>query len=155
MNQKLALILPVALLGGLLACSRNAPPVDNLPIGAGQQAGAESVPDKAAPPAETSLANADAILTVEPGFVTTCEGQDRTAAIVKWEVKRPSVVTVKLEVSSVADPQRKTFAMGGAVGEATTENWVIDGVQFHLSDTATGDELANYTVTSKPCAVPE
>lgn len=154
MNIQAFAVLVVASAIGLAACSQNTPPADNLPVQSAPAVAASSPAPNTAADAEVATADADVVLTVEPGFVTTCEGGDRTTSVVKWQVNKPNVASVKVEVSSAAEPQRQTFAMGGAVGEAMTGNWVGDGVQFHLSDAATGDPLANYTVTLKPCALP-
>jgi len=135
---------------GLAACKQNTPPADGLPAAAAPVADTSSPAPAPSAPAAPAV-NADVDFTVEPGVVYACEGRDRTSAMVKWEVRDPSVVTVKVEIDTAMDPSRQTFTAGGVVGEAKTEEWVGAGTRFHLLDAATGKELANYEVSSLPC----
>lgn len=135
---------------GLVACTQNTPPADSLPIpapGAAKNAAAPGPGTTTPAPAVNPLAD----FTVEPGVVYACDGRDLVVATVKWQVKDPAVATVKVEMDTAADPRRKTFAAGGATGEARTDKWVVAGVRFHLLDGATGKELATHEVTSLPC----
>ena len=138
MNVKLLASLIILSIAG--ACSKNTPPDDLLPLPA---------------PATTTVAdlpkNELADFTVEPGQVFACDGRDRVISTVKWQVKDPSVATVKVEVDSAQESKRQTFAAGGNAGEARTGDWVVAGVRFHLIDGATDKELASYEVTSLPC----
>lgn len=149
MNKVNSLILyAVVSLAGLSACTQNAPPADSLPVPATVVADNTRAPV----PAETAPeVNPLADFTVEPGVVYACEGRDRVEATVKWQVKDPAVSTVKVDVDSINDPERKTFAAGGAIGEKRTDDWVVAGVRFHLLDGASGKELATHEVTSLPC----
>lgn len=142
-----ALVLVV----GLAACKQNTPPADGLPAAAAPVADTSS-PAPAPPGPAVPAVNTDVDFTVEPAVVYACEGRDRTAATVKWAVRDPSVVTVKVEIDTATNPSRQTFTVGGAAeGEAKTEEWVGAGTRFHLLDAATGKELANYEVSSLPC----
>ena len=145
----LIVLMMVSAVGLGAGCSRNQPPADSLPNAAppaASDAGTATQPaEKAAP------VNALADFSVEPGVVHACDGQDRVVSTVKWQVKDPSVATVKVEVDSTDDPTRKTFTAGGATGEAQTGDWVGNGVRFHLIDAASGKELASHEVTSLPC----
>ena len=140
-------VFMILLVTGVVGCSRNEPPADALPVPG--PTGTEAVKAEGDPSAEPVNPLAD--FTVDPGVVFACDGKDRVVATVKWQVKDPSVTTVRVEVDTAADPMRKTFSAGGAVGEAVTEDWVGEGVRFHLVDAATDKELASYEVTSKPC----
>ena len=127
----------------LVGCQQGASPVaDSLPKPAGQQ---ESVP----PSNDITAANVK--FSVEPGQVHACTGQDRVISNVSWQVNDPAVKTVRVEVDEVKAPTRKVFAAGGSVGEAKTDNWVIEGVRFHLMDAGSNKELAMHQVTSLPC----
>lgn len=120
---------------GLTGCTQDAAPV------------ADSGSAAAAPPAANPLVD----FAIEPAVVSACEGATPVVATVKWAVKDPAVTSIKVEVDSASEPQRKTFAAGGASGEARTEQWVVEGLRFHLVDAASGGELATYEVTSQPC----
>ena len=140
----------IVLMVGLSAgCSKNQPPADSLPNPAPPAASA--APATGAPADQAPPANALADFSVEPGVVHACDGQDRVVSTVKWQVKDPSVATVRVEVDSTDDATRKTFTAGGATGEAQTGDWVGAGVRFHLVDAASGKELATHEVTSLPC----
>lgn len=131
---------------GLVACSRNTPPADSLPVPATAETTAP-----AAAAGTTTAAPSPVDLLVEPGVVHMCDGQDRVVSTVKWRVDDAAVSTVRIEVDSTQDPERKTFAAGGATGEAKTGDWVVAGVRFHLVDATTGKELASHEVTGLPC----
>lgn len=128
----------------LSACSKSPPPADSLPV----PAPAAATPADA-PAAEPGTALAD--FSVTPGHVYSCEGRDRAVSVVKWQVKDPAVATVRVEVDTALEPERKTFTNGGNTGEETTGEWVAAGVRFHLVDAASGKELAKHEVTSLPC----
>jgi ABC-type Fe3+-hydroxamate transport system substrate-binding protein len=142
------MLVAVVSLAGLAACSRNQPPADNVaPASAPQTA-----VDAAAPAADAAAtAPKDVVFTVDPADVYACEGRDRTVSVVKWDVKRPGVNSVKVLVSDTTDPEKKTLAAMAPVGEATTGNWVTAGVTIELVDGETGAELASHTVTALPC----
>lgn len=151
--MKVNMLILSALLStaALAACSKNQPPADGLSVPAAPDADAPatdaSTTSTSAPPAVNPLAD----FTVDPGAVSVCEGRDRVVAKVKWLVKDPTVLSVKVEVNTAADPARNTFASGASIGEALTGEWVGAGARFHLSDLTTGKELATYEVTSLPC----
>lgn len=141
----LAISLSMAI--ALSACNRSAPPADSLPSTtvAADVAGPASV---AAPaPAVVS----DVVFTVEPGSVYNCEGRDRTISMVKWNVTRPGVNEIKVQVMGPGDTEKKTLAVMRPIGEAETGNWVSKDVKFDLVNSETGEELATYTVNSLPC----
>lgn len=146
MNLKPLVMLAAFSIAG--ACSKHTPPADSLPLPA---SASTSVAADAGPPVADLPKNALADFTVEPGEVFACDGRDRVISTVKWQVKDPSVATVKVEVDSAQGSERQTFAAGGNVGEARTGEWVVAGVRFHLIDGATNKELASYEVTSLPC----
>lgn len=143
--RNLPLTLTITAVLGLAACQQKTPPADSVPAPASTEA------ESAAKATAASPVDTGATLIVEPGFVTTCKDGDRTTSSVRWQVTKPGVSTVRIEVNGPDDAARKTFAMGGATGEAQTGNWVGAGVRFHLVDTASGAELASYTVGLKPC----
>lgn len=124
-------------------CQQQPPPTDGVP--------SEGLPADVVAAAQ---APSDAVLTVEPGNVTTCKDGDRVTSVVKWQVSRPGVETVRIEVDSEAEPTRKTFTMGGATGEATTGDWVGAGVTFRLIEGESNKELAKHVVGVKPCPTP-
>lgn len=145
MTIKSLTLLAAVSVAGLVACSRNTPPVDSLPL----PAAAESPVPTAA--GTSSAVNSPVDFVVEPGAVHMCDGQDRVVSTVKWRVNDAAVSAVRIEVDSIKTPKRKTFAAGGATGEAKTGKWVVAGVRFHLLDAATGKELANHEVSGLPC----
>ena len=132
----------VVSLAGLAACSKGEPPADNVTP-------KTTVPAKAAaaPPATPS----DVVFSVEPANVYACAGRDRTTSVVKWNVTRPGVKFIKVLVSDAKNPEQKTLASMSPVGEASTGNWVAEGVKFELVDGDTGAELATHTVAALPC----
>lgn len=139
MNIKLITALTLTLVSTLAGCSKDSPPAE-LP---------SSTPAAVESPVAPAASLAD--FSVVPGEVYACEGRDRTVSTVKWRVKDASIATVRIEVDSAQDPTRKTFAAGGASGEAVTGEWVVAGVRFHLVDAASGKELANYEMKNLPC----
>lgn len=147
--SKKSLVVMIAGVLAVAACQQKAPPADSVPSAAATPGESSNAPDQA-----SSTPDTGGTLAVEPGFVTTCKDGDRTVSLVKWQVSKPGVTTVKIEVNGPNDSARKTFAMGGATGEARTGNWVGAGVQFHLVDAASGTQLASHTVDLKPCDVP-
>lgn len=132
---KMIVLCTVAAMAGLTACTQNAPPAAK---------GETAV-------ASAPVANPLVDFAIEPGVVSACEGAAPVIATVKWAVKDPSITSVKVEVDSANDPQQKTFTAGGASGEARTEQWVVEGVRFHLVDAASGRKLATHEVTGQPC----
>lgn len=144
---------PLILVGvlGLAACNREGAPTNPLPSDPSTaKAGAAGESANSA----SATSNPNVSLTVEPAAVSACDESKRLVADVKWSVNEPGVSTVRLEVNSSQDPERKNFAAGGAVGEAKTGEWVNAGVVFHLVDAATGKELTSYEVKSEPCTTP-
>ena len=145
-NATISLALALA----LTACSRSAPPADNLPsTTAAARAAAPAGSASAAAPAPAVVS--DVAFSVEPGSVYNCEGRDRTISTVKWNVTRPGVNEIKVQVMGPGDTQKKTLAVMRPVGEAATGNWVAKGVKFDLVNSETGEQLATYTVNSLPC----
>ena len=151
MKVNMLILWALLSMAALAACSNNQPPADGLSVPAAPAADAPAADASATSTPAPPVVNPLADFTVDPGVVYACEGRDRVVATVKWQVKDPAVLSVKVEVDSAADPARKTFASGGAIGEALTEEWVGAGVRFHLSDLTSGKELATYEVTSLPC----
>lgn len=140
--------LSVALV--LAGCNRSAPPADGLPsTAATTDATAPAMPASVAAPAPATVS--DVSFSVEPGTVYNCEGRDRTISTVKWNVTRPGVNEIKVQVMGPGDTQKKTLAVMRPVGEAATGNWVAKDVKFDLVNSETGEELATYTVNSLPC----
>ena len=140
-------MLLVALVLVLGACSeQNAPAETSAAPGAAEApAAAVAIPEVGT--GSTELAD----FTVTPGHVFACEGRDHVTSTLKWLVKDPTVVTVKVLVGDRGTTERKTFAASASSGEAVTGNWVGDGTHFYLVDGATGKELASYEVPSHPC----
>lgn len=149
MNTRIAtLVVSISLALVLGACNRSAPPADNLPSTTAD-ATAPATPTSVAPPAPAVVT--DVTFSVDPASVYNCEGRDRTISTVKWNVTRPGVNEIKVQVMGPGDTEKKTLAVMSPVGEAKTGNWVAKGVKFDLVDSATGEELATYTVNSLPC----
>ncbi|MDE2407754.1 MAG: hypothetical protein KGL91_07820 [Xanthomonadaceae bacterium] len=147
-SRSLLLIMGCALMA---ACSQPSAPADGLP-----NATTASVPPATATAPAATQTTGDgstplATFKVAPGQIFACDGRDRVVAKVSWSVKDPSVSTVKVLVSEKNGKKKNLFAAGGNVGEATTENWVVEGTTFFL---VAGDDqhpLATYEVTSLPC----
>ncbi len=149
MNSLRMTALLAASLLGATACSQSpAPPSDPLPV-----QGSAPAP-VAVEPAKQSVGSGTTELadfTVDPGQVFNCEGRDRATSTVKWLVKDPAVVTVKIQVGDGTSDDKQTFAAGANIGEAITGNWVGGSTHFFLVDGETGRELANYQVAVLPC----
>lgn len=142
--------IALALSLALTACNRSVPPADNLPsTTTADDATAAASPASVATPAPAVVS--DVTFSVEPGSVYNCEGRDRTISTVRWNVTRPGVNEIKVLVMGPGDTEKKTLAVMRPIGEAETGNWVAKDVRFELVDSATGAELANYTVNSLPC----
>ena len=139
------LAISLSMAFALTACNRSAPPADSLPSTAADAAGPASI----AVPAPAVVS--DVVFTVEPGSVYNCEGRDRTISMVKWNVTRPGVNEIKVQVMGPGDTEKKTLAVMRPIGEAETGNWVAKDVKFDLVNSETGEELATYTVNSLPC----
>lgn len=141
------LLLSLTVLG---ACSQPAPPADN--TSGGQAADASSTPI----PEKTAMANATHVedgvtFSVEPANVYACEGRDRTTSLIKWNVQRPEVKSIKVLISDATNPEKKTLAAMAPVGEAKTGAWVVAGLQVELVDADSGKQLALHTVSALPC----
>jgi len=132
-------------LAGLAACSKPAPPADN--VDKNQKAPATA----AAAPANNTRVEQGVTFSVEPANVYACEGRDRTTSVVKWDVQRPDVNSVKVLVSDSTNPEKKTLAVMSPKGEAKTGEWVIAGLLVELVDGESGKQLASHTVTALPC----
>lgn len=97
-----------------------------------------------------TVSNSAADLSVDPGYVYACDGRDQVVSLVKWHVKDLAVTEVRVDVHKGNEP-RSEFSRGGGTGQEKTNDWVVDGVWFHLMDAKSGKELASYKVTSLPC----
>ena len=122
-----------------------APPADN--VDKNQEA---PVPAAAAP-ANNTRVEQGVTFSVDPANVYACEGRDRTTSVVKWDVQRPDVNSVKVLVSDATNPEKKTLAVMSPKGEAKTGEWVIAGLLVELVDGETGKQLATHTVQALPC----
>ncbi|MBK9669624.1 MAG: hypothetical protein IPO74_06700 [Thermomonas sp.] len=122
-----------------------APPADN--VDKNQKAPATA----AAAPANNTRVEQGVTFSVEPANVYACEGRDRTTSVVKWDVQRPDVNSVKVLVSDSTNPEKKTLAVMSPKGEAKTGEWVIAGLLVELVDAESGKQLATHTVTALPC----
>ncbi|HSD17981.1 MAG TPA: hypothetical protein VLC71_12080 [Thermomonas sp.] len=149
MSSSKAVVVLAASILGLVACSKTDKQDASLPQqGASVNAAAVPMPSKASiGDGSTEIAD----FTVDPGQVFNCEGRDRATSKVKWSVKDPSVVTVKILVANGTSGKKKTFAAGANVGEAMTGNWVGPDARFFLVDGANDRELATYAVGTLPC----
>lgn len=141
------LLLSLTALG---ACSQPAPPADN--TGADNAANTTSAPI----PEKTAMADATHVeegvtFSVEPANVYACEGRDRTTSLIKWNVQRPEVKSIKVLISDATNPEKKTLAAMAPVGEAKTGAWVVAGLQVELVDADSGKQLASHTVSALPC----
>jgi len=132
-------------LAGLAACSQPAPPTDN--VAKDQQPAAAA----AATPVNNTQVEQGVTFSVEPANVYACEGRDRTTSVVKWDVQRPDVNSVKVLVSDAKNPEKKTLAVMSPKGEAKTGEWVIDGLVVELVNGESGAPLAKHTVAALPC----
>lgn len=134
------------------ACTERTPPDDGLfdadsrafPVGSRNAGGRSAEP-------ESKHETRYATFSVEPGHITSCPGKDRIVSKVTWKLKEANVRGVKILLASDDDPDKKLFAMGGAIGSVDTGNWVGLGVRFYLVDESTGQELARHEVTMLPC----
>lgn len=151
LSRSLYVVLACALTA---ACSQPSAPADGLPTAGGTPAAtASAAATPAAPAAATPGVSTteQATLTVNPGQIFACDGRDRVVAKVSWSVKDPAVTTVKVLAGDKGGSKKNLFTAGGNAGEASTDNWVVEGTTFYL---VTGDDqrpLASYEVTSLPC----
>lgn len=148
-SHKTVAIFTMLTLGGLAACSQPAPPTDN--VGKNNEAPASVTAPQATEPASNTHVEQGVTFSVEPANVFACEGRDRTTSVVKWDVQRPDVNSVKVLVSDSTNPEKKTLAVMSPKGEAKTGEWVIAGLLVELVDGETGKQLATHTVTALPC----
>lgn len=146
-------------------CSRGVTlPADQLPVPANykplraQDIGARADASLAAPavnpvpPAAAQLpAVAGARLTLTPAAIPGCDPQAKIIAVIRWHVDTPGTTAVLVEISDAGSTARKLFAQGGASGEATTGQWVGNGMQFHLRDASSGKDLATQVIGHAPC----
>lgn len=147
-SRKALAVALLASIAGLAACSKPAPQDDSLPGPGAPAAQAPAAPGQATiGDGSTELAD----FTVDPGQVFNCEGRDRATSKVKWSVKDPAVVTVKILVGDKDAAEKKTFAAGANIGEAMTGDWVGAGVKFFLVDGKDDKLLASYEVPLLPC----
>ncbi|HPM56068.1 MAG TPA: hypothetical protein PK227_02860 [Thermomonas sp.] len=144
-NQNVRAIAVLASLAGLVACSQPAPPTDNVDK---DQKAAIAAP---AAPASNTQVEQGVTFSVEPANVYACEGRDRTTSVVKWDVQRPDVNSVKVLVSDATNPEKKTLAVMSPKGEAKTGEWVIAGLVVELVNAESGAQLAKHTVAALPC----
>lgn len=149
LHNAFAAVLAVSMLG-LAACSKPSVPDDTLP----KSDASATAPAAAPKPVQPTIgdgSNEVADFTVDPGQVFNCEGRDRATSKVKWSVKDPTVVTVKILVGDKSSAEKKTFAAGANIGEAMTGDWVGAGVTFFLVDGKDDKMLASYEVPLLPC----
>lgn len=141
-------LFPVVLIALIGACSQPTPPQDN--VGATPAAPSEGPAPigqaPAAPVVEQGVA-----FSVDPANVYACEGRDRTTSVVKWDVQRPDVTSVKVLVSDATNPEKKTLAVMSPKGEAKTGEWVVAGLVIELVNAESGAQLAKHTVSALPC----
>ena len=145
-------------------CSRGVTlPADQLPVPANykplraQDIGARADTAFTAPvvnpaPAKSQLPAATGVrLTITPAAIPGCDPQAKITAVIRWRVDTPGTTAVLLEISDAGSAARKLFAQGGASGEATTGQWVSNGMQFHLRDATSGKDLATQVIGHAPC----
>ncbi|MET1079702.1 MAG: acyltransferase family protein [Pseudomonas sp.] len=97
-------------------------------------------------PASTELTQ---FIWLTPQSVSSCPGGQRV--LVRWDVRRHSAArTIKLWVNRAAEPA-KLFLEAGAVGEKSTGEWAVAGMQFTLTDAQTGERLADARLSAQPC----
>lgn len=137
-------------LAGLTACSQPVTPSDNTGKDSSPASGAASTPEKAAVVNATHVEDG-VKFSVEPANVYACEGRDRTTSLIKWDVQRPEVKSIKVLISDATNPEKKTLAAMAPLGEAKTGAWVIAGLQVELVDADSGKQLAIHTVKALPC----
>ncbi len=144
-SQNVRALVMLLSLAGLAACSQPAPPADN--VDKDQKPAAAA----AAAPVNNTQVEQGVTFSVEPANVYACEGRDRTTSVVKWDVQRPDVNSVKVLVSDAKNPEKKTLAVMSPKGEAKTGEWVIDGLVVELVNGDSGAQLAKHTVAALPC----
>ena len=144
-SQNVRALVVLLSLAGLSACTQPAPPTDNVDK---DQAPAAAAP---AAPVNNTQVEQGVTFSVEPANVYACEGRDRTTSVVKWDVQRPDVNSVKVLVSDAKNPEKKTLAVMSPKGEAKTGEWVIDGLVVELVNGDSGAQLAKHTVAALPC----
>ena len=139
---------PVVLMALLVACSQPTPPQDNVG-GAPGVAGDASPAVEKAPPGP--IVEQGVTFSVDPANVYACEGRDRTTSVIRWDVQRPDVISVKVLVSDATNPEKKTLAAMAPKGEAKTGDWVVAGLVVELVNADSGAQLAKHTVAALPC----
>ena len=144
-SQNVRALVMLLSLAGLAACSQPAPPTDN--VDKDQKPAAAA----AGAPVNNTQVEQGVTFSVEPANVYACEGRDRTTSVVKWDVQRPDVNSVKVLVSDAKNPEKKTLAVMSPKGEAKTGEWVIDGLVVELVNGDSGAQLAKHTVAALPC----
>jgi len=74
-----------------------------------------------------------------PNPTPVCDGTGLGATTIDWAY--PGNVEIRIDSAD-----GKLFAMGGPIGSAETGKWVMDGREFFLLDSATGDEVQELAV---------
>ena len=156
MNKTLLVVCSLVALLAVGACNRggdvapeNMPPGNTAPASAGASA-VDASPVEAAPQ-HAKGASEHGFLVVDPGEVASCGDNAGVVATVRWNVDKPAVNGLRVEVGSEGGLARKLFSQGSNKGEAVTEQWVGEGTAFYLVDVATGEDIDSFVVGSKAC----
>jgi uncharacterized lipoprotein len=136
-------ILATAVLAMLVAgCSKNDEPVAPVP---------QPNPVVASPKAEANEATPGVTFDVTPSEFRLCDSdKGHIVAKVSWDARPAGIAYVNIMVSR-AGSEPKLFITGKGSGEHDSGNWVQDGTEFILQNTATKQTLATRKVTGKGC----
>jgi hypothetical protein len=85
------------------------------------------------------------LISASPNPIVAQDGTGLGQTTVTWSAPGHERVEVH-----VASPRGPLMAAGGSAGSQQTEAWVSNGMQFFLTDAATGEVLASVTVSVRP-----
>lgn len=114
-----------------------------------QQAGAASSAGAAEQPAAPVANASGATLMVQPANVDGCNPNQPVVATVSWHSRAPKN---RVMVASPGQVESKLFSESGYSGSAKTDDWVVNGTRFTLTDASNGQVLAEQTVGMTPCS---
>ena len=136
-------ILATAVLAMLAAgCSKNDEPVAAVP---------QPNPVVAAPKVEQVATLPGITFEVTPSEFRLCDAdKGHIVAKLSWDVRQAGVRYVDILVSR-GGSEPKLFLTGKANGERDTGNWVQDGSELILQNTANKQTLATRKVSGKSC----
>lgn len=144
MVSKLSCVIGIFLLVLVMAaCQQN-----------GQNAGQVSDPvDQSQRVIDSSAHLAHVTFVIVPEGIQQCAdaGAGPVSAEISWRVMDQAVNEVRVEVADPGQESRKLLSLAGRQGSVKTDDWVVIGTRFYLSDSDTGQELARYSMPELPC----